>query len=92
MSDRSRDPNKEHARRVESPSGSDAVGQMGLTDLAYDDLDIQYGMAAVVKYGEMIASSSEQKQKTLRNQLLEYCERDTYAMVQIHRGLREMVG
>ncbi|MCS3708102.1 hypothetical protein GGP62_003123 [Salinibacter ruber] len=65
---------------------------MGLTDLAYDDLDIQYGMAAVVKYGEMIASSSEQKQKTLRNQLLEYCERDTYAMVQIHRGLREMVG
>ncbi len=61
-------------------------------DLAYDDLDIQHGMAAVVKYSEMIASSSEQKQKTLQGQLLEYCERDTYAMVQIHRGLREMVG
>ena len=44
------------------------------------------------EYGEMIASSSEQEQTPLRNQLLEYCERDTYAMVQIHRRLREMVG
>jgi hypothetical protein len=61
-------------------------------DLAYDDLDIRHGMAAVVKYAEMVASDSGEDQANLRNQLLEYCERDTYAMVQIHRGLRELVG
>ena len=61
-------------------------------DLAYDDLDIQHGMAAVVKYSEMIASSSEEEKATLRNQLLKYCERDTHAMVKIHRSLRRMVG
>jgi len=60
-------------------------------DLAYDDLDIQHGMAAVVKYSEMIASSSEEEKATLRNQLLKYCERDTYAMVEIHRDLQQMV-
>jgi hypothetical protein len=59
-------------------------------DLAYDDLDIQHGMAAVVKYSEMIASNSTEDQAALRNQLLEYCERDTYAMVEIHRGLCEL--
>ena len=49
-------------------------------------------MAAVVKYSEMIASRSKEEKTTLRNQLLEYCKRDTYAMVKIHRGLQQMVG
>lgn len=60
-------------------------------DLAYDDLDIQHGMAAVVKYAEMVTSDSEEEQAALRNQLLDYCQRDTYAMVEIHRGLHEIV-
>jgi hypothetical protein len=60
-------------------------------DLDYADLDIQHGMAAVVKYGEMIAEDSPSDADEIREQLLSYCERDTYAMVEIHRSLQNLV-
>jgi hypothetical protein len=50
-------------------------------DLAYDDLSIRHGMGAVVKCAEMAAATSESETRALRQQLLDYCQRDTYAMV-----------
>jgi hypothetical protein len=39
----------------------------------------------------MVAAETAEEKAALRDQLLNYCERDTYAMVEIHRGLRELV-
>jgi CRISPR/Cas system-associated exonuclease Cas4 (RecB family) len=59
-------------------------------ELSYDDLDIQHGMAAVVKYAEMLASSDLETREMIYDQLLNYCERDTYAMLRIHNSLAEI--
>jgi hypothetical protein len=62
-------------------------------DLEYDDLDVQEGMEAVVEYSRMIApETSESEAKKIRQDLIEYCERDTWAMVVIHKELSELVG
>jgi hypothetical protein len=53
--------------------------------LSYSDLEeVQNGMAAVDAYKEAIASNTppERKQE-LRDRMLEYCKRDTYATVEI---------
>jgi hypothetical protein len=60
-------------------------------DLEYDDLDVQEGMEAVVEYSRMIApETSESKAQEIEEDLLAYCERDTWAMVVIHRALSEI--
>jgi hypothetical protein len=57
-------------------------------NLEYDDLDVQEGMEAVVEYSRMIAPEmSDSKAKKIRQNLLDYCERDTWAMVVIHKRL-----
>lgn len=58
--------------------------------LAYDDLAVQDGMAAVRQYAEMAETNSTPKKRELRDDLLTYCERDTYAMVEIHNRLKEL--
>jgi len=61
--------------------------------LEYDDLDVQEGMEAVVEYSRMIApNTSESDAEEIEEDLLKYCERDTWAMVVIHRKLSELVG
>jgi hypothetical protein len=59
---------------------------------SYEDLDIQKGMGAVLAYDKMLDSTSQEKRERLRQQLLRYCERDTEAMLEIHRTLRDLVG
>ncbi|WP_259182564.1 DUF2779 domain-containing protein [Salinibacter ruber] len=61
--------------------------------LEYDDLDVQEGMEAVVEYSRMIApETSESEAEEIEEDLLEYCARDTWAMVVIHKKLSELVG
>lgn len=62
-------------------------------NLEYDDLDVQEGMEAVVEYSRMISpETSESEAEEIREDLLKYCERDTYAMVVIHEALTDLVG
>jgi hypothetical protein len=61
-------------------------------DLRYDDSGVQEGMEAVVEYSRMISpETSESEAREIERNLLEYCERDTWAMVVIHRRLSELV-
>lgn len=39
----------------------------------------------------MIAADDPTEKEEIRDQLLDYCERDTYTMVGIHRSLSELV-
>jgi len=57
--------------------------------LAYDDLEIQGGTRASLQYARMVFGGAEPAaQATLRAALLEYCERDTLAMLELRRALR----
>ncbi|MCS4047583.1 hypothetical protein GGQ04_002732 [Salinibacter ruber] len=61
-------------------------------DLEYGDLDVQEGMEAVVEYSRMIApETSESEAQEIEEDLLAYCEQDTWAMVVIHRELSDLV-
>ena len=55
------------------------------TDLSYSDLEIGNGMEAMYTY----ANEQQLKQKQL--ELTKYCQQDTWAMVEILRGLRDVV-
>lgn len=61
-------------------------------DLAYDDLEVQSGMEAVIQFDAMIHAESQQQRDALYHDLRAYCERDTLATVQIHRKLCQLVG
>jgi len=53
-------------------------------DLGYNDLEIQDGALASVAYAEMIQPHTQpERRKLLRKNLLEYCKRDTEAMVRM---------
>ena len=57
--------------------------------LSYDDLEIQEGSHASVAFAQMIATGTEERERErLRRALLNYCRRDTEAMVQIFDALR----
>lgn len=61
--------------------------------LEYDDLGVQEGMEAAVTYSAMVdPATPDAEAEKLREDLLDYCERDTYAMVVIHEELAGMVG
>ena len=57
-------------------------------ELDYGDLDVQGGQAAQQKFLEMIAPGiSENEMKQGRTALLQYCKRDTLAMVKLAQFL-----
>ncbi len=64
-------------------------------DLTYDDLVIIDGLVASVKIARLLFVSGkvpqDQREKT-RQDLLEYCERDTWATVRVLERLRELAG
>ncbi|MCS4134316.1 DUF2779 domain-containing protein [Salinibacter ruber] len=61
-------------------------------DLKYGDLDVQEGMEAVVQYSRMISpETSDSEAREIGEDLLAYCEQDTWAMVVIHRELSDLV-
>ena len=63
--------------------------------LTYDDLVIVDGMVASVKIARLLFVAGkippEQRDKT-RQDLLDYCERDTEAMVELLKSLRKLAG
>jgi hypothetical protein len=60
-------------------------------DLSYRDLDISEGATAMLKWHEMvyIKTDSNEKEKIAKD-LLNYCELDTWAMVEIWRKIKEL--
>jgi len=60
------------------------------SDLSYDGLDVSDGMAAIVTYANFNNMSKDEYNKQY-NALLEYCKQDTWAMVEILRGLTNIV-
>jgi hypothetical protein len=59
--------------------------------LDYENLEgVKRGDQAMAAFRKMPSMSEEEKQQ-VRNQLLEYCKLDTYAMVMIMRKLREQL-
>jgi hypothetical protein len=61
-----------------------------LPELSYNDLDIKEGGTASNTFLSMVNGSFEGNVKKTRNQLLEYCKLDTYAMVKILDKLNEI--
>ena len=59
-------------------------------ELSYNDLDIKEGGTASNTFLSMLNGSFEGDVKETRNQLLEYCKLDTYAMVKILSKLKEI--
>lgn len=58
--------------------------------LSYKDLEIQEGSLAIEAWRRMINANSEEG-KEIASDLLKYCERDTFAMVEIYRFLNGLV-
>ncbi len=64
-------------------------------NLSYDDLEIKDGQVAGLDIFELLLTdnySSPEKREKKRQELLKYCERDTEAMVELLRRLRELAG
>jgi hypothetical protein len=60
-----------------------------LPHLAYDDLEIQEGTMASLQFCRMAFGVGDAGEKArIRTALLEYCERDTLAMVELRKALR----
>jgi predicted RecB family nuclease len=64
-----------------------------LPDLGYDDLEIAEGMTASLYLARLLfrpETVEEEEREPLREKLLEYCKRDTWATVRLLGKLREM--
>ena len=55
-------------------------------ELSYADLDVQDGASAMESWMQMVKADAEEAEQ-ISNALLSYCERDTFAMVEIYRFL-----
>jgi predicted RecB family nuclease len=59
----------------------------------YGDLDIQDGELAAVEYQRMLsAATTPPEARKIAQQLRAYCERDTWAMVEVFEALRKLSG
>ena len=61
-------------------------------ELSYSDLDIQKGDAASRLWKEVtIEQPNSSNGNKIYSDLIDYCKRDTWAMVEIHRELERML-
>ena len=59
-------------------------------ELSYDDLEVQGGRHASVAFAQMIApDTAEAERRRLRQALLDYCKRDSEALVHVLDSLLE---
>lgn len=64
-----------------------------LPDFSYEDLEIQDGTMAMQAWEEMVTKDLEKPRlKQRRQELLNYCEMDTLAMVRLYQYVRDVVG
>jgi hypothetical protein len=59
--------------------------------LSYSDLAIQRGDDAQATWLQMIAAQDEREKTKMADDLRDYCQLDTYAMIEIHRALESVV-
>ena len=62
-----------------------------ITDLSYEDLDVSNGTDAMGAFIEMIDTKDNIKKMEIREKMLKYCERDTFAMVKIFEKMNEYI-
>lgn len=60
------------------------------TDLTYKDLDVQNGTEAILVYG-MLPQLTDEEYKNKYQALRVYCRQDTWSMVKILQGLKNMI-
>ncbi len=60
------------------------------TDLTYSDLEVQNGTEAILVYG-MLPYLTEEEYKNKYLALKKYCRQDTWSMVKILQGLKELI-
>lgn len=60
------------------------------TDLSYSDLEVSNGTEALVTYAKF-PSLEKREYDYLYESLIKYCQQDTWAMVEILKGLRKLV-
>ena len=60
------------------------------TDLTYKDLDVQNGTEAILVYG-MLPQLTDEEYKNKYQALRVYCRQDTWSMVKILQGLKDMI-
>ena len=61
-----------------------------MKNLTYKDLEVQNGVQALVEYANYKNMTEEEKERK-QNALVEYCKQDTWAMVEILKGLRREI-
>jgi len=61
-------------------------------DCSYGDLAIQDGSIASLEHLRMIAQADPQERQRIRTDLLDYCKRDTWAMVRVWEELGKLAG
>jgi hypothetical protein len=71
-----------------------SVGPTLAPHVRYDDLgDVAEGVGAAAAFVRIATGAvSGAEQERLRAALLEYCKRDTLALMEVHRALRGLVG
>lgn len=58
----------------------------------FEDLEVTGGFEAMIYYDELMkAGTPEDRKEKLRSNLLAYCERDTLAMVEVHRAVADLI-
>ena len=68
-----------------------SVTSVLVPDLVYSNLDVQDGSAASAAYARMIQNATPQRERIgIREALLEYCRRDTEALVGVLGALRKL--
>jgi hypothetical protein len=60
------------------------------TGLSYDDLAISNGGVAMITYATLPQMTKAEKEKT-RSELIAYCRQDTWAMVEITKGIDQLI-
>ena len=58
--------------------------------LAYDDLEISDGQMAAVLHAKALASSDDNEQQSIFDDLGAYCARDTIAILELRRTLAQV--
>ena len=61
-------------------------------DMSYDDLEIADGDSAMVSFAYLaLGKYKDREAETIKRNLLEYCKRDSFAMVRLHQQLVKYV-
>ena len=59
--------------------------------LSYDNLEVSSGTDAMVAFSRLLEMPEGTERRKLRKDMLDYCERDTLAMVEIFRKIKNLI-